>query len=62
MGLDKTVTVCGIFEELKRSGDYHAINVDLDRKNNVLNINVVPKQTIEYIQVEMTMININFEK
>ena len=55
---DKANDIVDIFktlEELKNDSNIQYINYVWDEKNNVFNINIVPKKIIEHIDVNFTI-------
>lgn len=50
---DKANTIIDVFEtlkELKENGEIAHLDFKFDEENNTVNINVVPKQTVKYIE------------
>ena len=55
---DKANTIIGVFEtmqELKENGEIAHLEFKFDEENNTVNINVVPRQTLKYIECNFTI-------
>lgn len=49
------IDVVEIMKSLKESGEIQYINYNWDEKNNIFHITTVPKQCVEYINVNFTI-------
>ena len=55
---DKANTIIGVFEtmqELKENGEITHLEFKFDEENNTVDINVVPRQTLKYIECNFTI-------
>jgi len=49
------IDIVEIMKSLKESGEIQFVNYKWDEENNVFQINTVPKQAVEYIEVNFTI-------